>query len=173
MSIGLKRGTVRLEPHQTSWADLFQQEKAKLWAVLSAYPVEIEHVGSTAIQGIDAKPILDILLGLPDLTDELGIRSLLEGMGYLYRGEQGVPERILYVKGAETNRTHHLHITAYKSLFWLENIYFRDTLNAKPEVARAYNDLKQELAAQYADDRAAYTAGKKAFIERVLQTRTD
>lgn len=171
MSIGLKRGTVRLEQHQAAWTTLFQQEKAELASVLSAYRVEIEHVGSTAIQTIDAKPILDMLLGLPSLSDEALIGPLLEARGYLSRGEQGVPERVLYVKGPETNRTHHLHVTSHNSPFWLENIYFRDTLNANPEMARAYHQLKQQLAAQYANDRAAYSAGKSAFIKAVLETR--
>ena len=70
MSIGLKRGSVRLEPHHTEWADLFEQEKARLKAALEMQVIDIQHVGSTAIPGIAAKPILDMLLGLPDLTPE-------------------------------------------------------------------------------------------------------
>jgi GrpB-like predicted nucleotidyltransferase (UPF0157 family) len=171
MTIGLARGIVRLEKHQTAWSTLFQQEEAALMGVLAGHEAELEHIGSTAIPALDAKPILDMLLGLLHLSDEISIRPLLESLDYLYRGEQGVPGRVLYVKGSETNRTHHLHITQLNSPFWHEHIYFRDALNAHPEIAQAYNTLKHELALQYADDRVAYTAGKNAFIQTILQTR--
>lgn len=82
MSIGLKRGSVRLEPHHKEWADLFEQQKARLKAALEMQVIDIQHVGSTAVPGIAAKPMLDMLIGLSDLTHETAMRPLLESLDY-------------------------------------------------------------------------------------------
>jgi len=109
--IGLKRGTVKLSSHHKQWAKLFETEKENLLSALNQFKANIEHVGSTAIPGVPAKPIIDMLLFIPDNINVQKIHDILEKQGYENRGEQGVPGRQIFVKGPEENRTHYLHVT--------------------------------------------------------------
>lgn len=168
MSIGLKRGAVELRQHDNSWSDLFEQEKQLLLNVFPNQVVEISHGGSTAIPGIPAKPIIDMFMAIPDLANAEHYRQKLEGLGYHYRGEEGAPGRILYAKGDEDKRTHHLNLVEKGNEQWDNHILLREYYLAHPEVAQQYADLKQSLALQYPNDRGAYGAGKKDFISNVL-----
>ena len=93
----------------------------------------------------------------------------LEEEGYEFRGNAGVPGRYFFAKGDPDNRTHYLHVEPYKSPKWESHIYFRDYLLEHPDVVKAYEDLKVELAEKYPEDRKSYTAGKNAFITDVLE----
>jgi GrpB-like predicted nucleotidyltransferase (UPF0157 family) len=169
--IGLKRGTVELAPHAEEWRQLFAQEEARLRDAVGEHVAAIEHVGSTAIRGISAKPIIDIAVGVRGLADAEKCVRPLEAMGYEYRGENGIPGRYYFIKGEP--RTHHLHMVEFDSELWRSHLLFRDYLRRRPEVANEYEAVKNELARKYPDDRAAYTDGKGVFIRRVLDAAAD
>lgn len=171
MMLGLEQGKVRLVTHQPGWRALFEAERTVLQAAMGKNAVAIEHVGSTAIIHICAKPILDILVGLQADIALGDAEPWLTAAGYTYRGEHGVPGRVLGVKHSDSLRTHHVHVTTWGGTFWHEHIYFRDYLNAHPTIAAEYEQLKRALAAQFPADRPQYTARKDPFIQRVLATR--
>ena len=171
MSLGLKRGTVELVPHDPEWARLFANEKKLLTETFGDIIVAIEHVGSTAIPDISAKPIIDMDVGIKSLESSAEMKEKFEQLGYEYRGNQGEEQRELFVKGPETKRTHHAHVTEYGSTFWRNDLLFRDYLRSYKETAREYSELKEKLAAENKDDRYAYTERKRSFIEKILKLK--
>lgn len=169
LSLGLKRGTVRVVPHDPSWAELFARECEILKRLAGEHFVAVEHIGSTSIPGIHAKPIVDMQLAIRSLRDIVGFRETLEALGYSYRENGSDEMRVLFVKGPEELRTHHLHITEHGSDAWHAALLFRDHLRERPQVAREYNRLKMDLAMRHAGDRELYSAHKKGFIENILR----
>ena len=165
--LGLERGTVRLVPHTERWHDLFAEEEERLRVAISEYVIALEHVGSTAICGLSAKPIIDIAVAVREITDAEKCVIPLRHIGYEYRGEQGIPGRHFFGKGEP--RTHHLHMVELSSDFWRSHLLFRDYLLQHRETTEKYERLKKELAEKYRGDREAYTEGKAAFIESVLK----
>ncbi len=130
----------------------------------------LEHVGSTAVPGLAAKPILDILAGLRVLSDARACIPRLEAIGYEYvpEYEDRLPERRYFRKGPLENRTHHLHMVEIGSDFWTSHVRFRKYLRGHPEAAREYEALKRDLAAAHAGDRDLYTESKADFILSIL-----
>ncbi len=162
-------GPVHVVPYDPRWPRLFEVERERVEAVVGAWAHAVEHVGSTAVPGLDAKPVVDVLVGLRDMRDaELCVRPL-GGLGYECRGEAGVPGRLFFRKFRGGRRAYHLHLTVLGGEFWDERLLFRDYLRAHPETAREYARLKRELAACMGDDREAYTAAKAAFVRGVLE----
>lgn len=125
--IGLKRGTVKLCRQHKEWVKLYRKERDLLLSALSNQKVRVEHVGSTAIPGVWAKPIIDIVLSAPANQLKMVYR-ILKQIGYIDRGEQGRQGRRLFVRGPEEKRTHYLHVTRNNSKVWEEHILFRDYL---------------------------------------------
>jgi GrpB-like predicted nucleotidyltransferase (UPF0157 family) len=169
--IGLARGTVRVVDWDPHWPALFEDEARRLEAAVRASglpPLAFEHVGSTSIHGLAAKPIIDMMAGYRDRNDARLYAPVLVEAGYEPRGPQGVPERELYVFGAESLRTHHLNVVAADGAFWREHLLFRDRLRHNSALVREYADLKRLLAVKHGGDRGAYTCGKAAFVRRVL-----
>ena len=166
---GLKRGTVALLPHQDIWREEALETIAGLKALLGGAAIDIQHVGSTAIPTIHAKPILDIAVGVGRPEDILPYTGPLEQAGFFFRG-QDVPGQLLFVRGdlRQDTRTHHIHIVPWNGPAWQDYIGFRDYLIAHPEKAAAYEAVKQALALRFPKDRAAYTAGKQEIIGRLL-----
>ncbi|MEK7663998.1 MAG: GrpB family protein [Patescibacteria group bacterium] len=167
--IGLKRGTVKLEKHNSKWAELFEQEKKMLLKKFPNVILEISHGGSTVIPTISAKPIIDMFAVILSLKDAENIRKDLEELGYEYRGEEGVPERILYVKGKPELRTHHLQLVEKTSNEWKNHILIKNYFLKHPEVAKEYAELKNKLAEKFPNDRKAYSNGKDNFIKLVIK----
>jgi GrpB-like predicted nucleotidyltransferase (UPF0157 family) len=165
--IGLEKGTVKLTPHNELWHQLFAEEEARLRDAIGEHVVAIEHVGSTAICGLSAKPIIDIAAAVPETANAERCVRPLENVGYQYRGENGIAGRYYFVKGDP--RTHHLHMVEVGSDFWKNHLLFRDYVRKHPEVAEEYERLKRDLAIKYERDRGAYTEGKSKFIEAVLK----
>lgn len=167
---GLVRGTVQLAAHQKEWDTNAEQTMKALKRLLGDIAVDIQHVGSTAIPLIHAKPIIDIAVGVRDLQDIMPSIGVLKQNGFVFRGED-VPGQVLLVVGDFENdvRTHHIHVVKWKGGQWENYINFRDYLNAFPEKARAYDDCKRKLAVQFPNDRRSYTAGKQELIECFLQ----
>ncbi|HEX9927290.1 MAG TPA: GrpB family protein [Pyrinomonadaceae bacterium] len=166
--LGLEKGAVKLSPHREEWHELFAAEAQQLTIAASKYALAIEHIGSTAICGIVAKPIIDIALALREIADVEQIIQPFENLGYIYRGENGIPNRHYFRKGSP-RRTHHLHAVIYGSDFWRNHLLFRDYLRAHPQIAAQYESLKRELAQTHRENREAYTEGKNEFIENVLK----
>ena len=169
MSIGLKRGTVRLEKHQRSWEEDAQKTIADLFEILEGTDVEIHHVGSTAIKSIKAKPIIDLLIGVDDYETLLDRNEILEEKGFILRQDER-PNQLLYVKGDLDNDfiTHHIHVLRKDSKEYSDYLNLRDYLNANKDKASVYEKMKQELAKRYPDDRNAYTEGKSDLINQLL-----
>jgi len=173
--IGLKRGTVKLVPHNPKWAELFEKEKQLLKNTFGDTIIAIEHVGSTAIPGIPAKPIIDMNVGVGSLEVARGMKEKFEQLGYEHRpfvpghtkGELKWQE--LFVKGPEAKRTHHAHVTVFDNNYWKTDLLFRDYLRKNSARAEQYAELKEKLAEKYADDRGTYTKSKEQFIKETLE----
>jgi len=165
--LGLKRGTVKLVPHKASWHRAYVDEARQIQNTLHIESPSIQHVGSTSIPGILAKPILDIAIR----TNSLGIVDIwipqLEKLDYRYKGfESDMPQRRFFTKGPEELRKIYLHIVDDEE--FKKMITFRDVLTADSRLAEEYSNLKQKLAVTNENDRQQYTHLKNEFITKVL-----
>ena len=165
--LGVQRGTVRLVPYSPEWERQFEEEERLLRAAIGDHVIDIQHVGSTAIPGLDAKPIIDIAVAVRRLGEAEKYVEPLDCLGYEFRREAGVPGRYLFAKG--NPRTHHVHIVEWNSELWQNYLLFRGCLRQHEGVAREYATIKRELARKFETDRGAYTAAKAAFIDSVLK----
>lgn len=165
--LGLSFGQLRLLPYEPNWPLFFLAEKERLCVSLGKRILDVQHIGSTSIPGMPAKPILDIGVAVENFEEAVRCVPLLERLGYSYKGENGISRRHYFVKGDP--RTHHLHMLEATSEEWKNHLLFRDYLCGNPEAAQAYASLKQQLALRFATDREAYQAGKESFIHAVLQ----
>lgn len=170
MISGLKRNTVRLETDSGHWQEEAQKTMALLRQLLGDTAEEIRHVGSTAIPGICAKPILDIAVAVRDPEHIRSKLPLLEKHGILFRGED-LPGQLLLVQGdwKQDTRTHHIHLLPRNSPAWFDYLDFRDFLRAFPAPAQVYQAHKERLARRFPQNRKAYTAGKAPIITRLLK----
>lgn len=164
--IGLKRGTVKLSPYNKKWQTAFEKERQVLKKAAGKILIDIQHIGSTAIPGIHAKPIIDMSAGVRNLKDAKRLVKLFSKMGYnFYKTFQ---KQILFAKGPDKKRTHYLHVMKYNGTKWKNDLLFRHYLLRHPTRAKTYDTLKKKLARLYPNDREKYTAGKKLFIENTL-----
>jgi GrpB-like predicted nucleotidyltransferase (UPF0157 family) len=168
--LGLRRGLVRVVSHQERWQEAFEDERRLLGQCLGALAVDIQHVGSTSVPGLEAKPVIDIAVALAMPLDLHECRKRLCGLGYLDRGDFGADGGYLFVKEREPNvRTHHLHVVTIDDPQWGAYLRFRDMLRADAQLRARYAALKQTLEARYPEDRKGYTNGKASFIKQVLE----
>ncbi len=159
---------IYLAPHDLEWTRLFAEEREQLQHVLSPWlRGPIEHVGSTAVPGLVAKPVIDIMAAVGTLEESRDAIVALQSLNYLDAPYREDVEH-WFCKPRPSFRTHHLHLVPHGSPTWMAVIAFRDRLREAPAVANAYADLKVQLAASFRHDREAYTAGKGAFVARVL-----
>lgn len=165
--IGLEKGVVRLVPYNPEWVQIFESERAALLTEVSAYILDIQHVGSTSIPGMRAKPIVDIAIAVADFEEARVCIPPIEALGYEYKGEFGIPHRHYFVKGDP--RLFHIHMSEINDQPWQNLLLFRDYICQHPSVAKEYAELKTQLALKYPQDRSAYLDGKADFIERILQ----
>jgi GrpB-like predicted nucleotidyltransferase (UPF0157 family) len=166
--LGLESGRVRVVPYHDAWPVLYAAEIARMAPVLAAAGVSLvlEHTGSTAVPGLAAKPIIDILAGLPAEEGRSAAIVALRAAGYVHRGEQEIPGRDFFRRGEP--RQYHLHLTRVDSAFWHDHRTFRDWLRTHPDTTAEYMALKRMLAERYPADREAYIAGKTTFVKDVL-----
>ena len=168
--LGLKRGTVELRPHEKLWEEEAKKTIALLKQVLGNAAVDVQHVGSTAIKGICAKPILDIAVAVRSLEDIAPCAENLSQNGFIDRGQDRPGQHLFVMGDMESDiRTHHIHFVAHDSEAWENYINFRDYCNTHPDEAARYDALKRQLCAEYADNRAMYTPGKQALINELLE----
>lgn len=157
-------------PYDPEWPGLYLAESARIHAAVSAAgltPLVLEHVGSTAVPGLAAKPILDVLAGVAVGAPMGAYIDPLVTAGYVHRGEQGIPGREFFRRGEP--RAHHVHMTAIGSAFWHDHLCFRDYLRRHPDARDEYARLKQELATRFPRDREAYIDAKGPFVREVLR----
>ena len=154
-----------LAPHSAAWAAAFEREAAAIGDALSELPIELHHIGSTAIPGIVAKPVIDMLGVVPALEALDARTERLVALGYEALGEYGIPGRRYFRRNAPDGaRTHQLHAFAAGSPQVRRHLDFRDYLRAFPAEAAAYAALKRELAERCGADMRAYSDGKTEFI---------
>ena len=161
---------VIIESYDSAWPKRFESERLLLAPMLAPWLVgTIEHVGSTAVPGLAAKPIIDIMAAVRDLPSSLPAIEALKSLSYRYF-EYRADVMHWFCKPNDLNRTHHLHLVPFDSPLWRERLLFRDRLRADAAIRRSYAELKLELASKHRDDREAYTDAKTDFIRSVLQT---
>lgn len=174
--IGLKRGTVKLLNHEKEWELEAQRTILRLHKILGAVARDIQHVGSTSILTIKAKPIIDIAVAVDDFKDVLALEAELNHNGFYYRPNANLEDQLLfacgsYYDGTGDLQTHFIHVVLADSMEWINYINFRDYLNKTPTVAKAYEDLKISLASEAPVDkgRERYLRGKHDFIVYTLR----
>lgn len=154
--------------YDVAWPARFEAEKARILGAIGTWAVAVEHIGSTAVPGLAAKPIIDIMVGVASLDCAAQCIAPLQALGYEYvpEFEADIPER-RYFRRKSASEAYHLHLVAVTSGFWERHLLFRDYLRTHPGAARAYENLKRELAARFGSDREAYTDAKTTFIATI------
>lgn len=166
--LGVPKYKVILENHNEKWAEEFEKTKQTLINIYGDNIVDIQHVGSTAIKGIVAKPMLDIAVVLKAITET--VFNTMKENGYEYYGEVISGKHLFILRGEGEVSLQHIHCYEEKNcaLFW-DQIKFRDFIRSHSEFAKEYELLKQELYKMYSDDRKKYTEGKWAFFDKIKQ----
>ena len=160
---------IEVVDHDPKWVSYYFTEAKRIMDVLSDQVPVVEHVGSTAIPGLCAKPIIDILVGVKDLDDGR-IIARLEDIDHIFQPDAGGPDRLFFRKGAV--RTHHVHVVKLHSWTFWKHVLFRDHLISHPNVCSRYGVLKRASAERNRFDRDAYTESKTEFIDSVLRMAT-
>jgi GrpB-like predicted nucleotidyltransferase (UPF0157 family) len=159
---------VEVVPHHPKWQDLFDVESKSVADALGENVVNVYHIGSTAIQGIYAKPIIDLLVEVKDIVKVDGQNSSMELLGYEVMGEFGISGRRYFRKdNQEGVRTHHIHTFQVGSEQVKRHLAFRNYMIAHPEDAQRYSELKRSLAREYPTNIDRYIDGKDGFIKEM------
>lgn len=160
---------ISITPYNSAWPDLFEQEAEQIRKVFSRI-CDIEHIGSTSVPALDAKPIIDIMLGFKNL-DAARIIECMESIGYKHWKEDAFQHvRLMFTKWSESmnKRLVNVHATVRGGEFWNEQLQFRNKLREDQTLIREYANLKKDLARKYESDPEAYTAAKTEFVKKVL-----
>lgn len=158
---------VSLRDYDPAWPARFQHEAVLLIEAIGPWiSGGVHHVGSTAVPGLAAKPVIDIMVGVADLDSSRPCIEVLAGLDYCYAPYR---EDVMhwFCKPSPARRTHHLHLVPTGSQRFTDVLAFRDYLRAHPDAARRYGDLKRQLAARHSNDRTAYTDGKSAMVAAI------
>jgi GrpB-like predicted nucleotidyltransferase (UPF0157 family) len=181
---------ITVVPYSSEWAESFRSERHRLLEAAGSFIDAIEHIGSTSVPGLDAKPIIDVMIGVTEerLFDMAGeerapiygapvtaagsaehcrMVQAITALGYTYHGEHGISGRLFFQKAPV--RDAHLHLVRREGEFWRINLLFRDYLRTHGDVAAEYAALKRELAERHRNEREAYTRAKAHFIESVIR----
>jgi GrpB-like predicted nucleotidyltransferase (UPF0157 family) len=158
--------------YDPQWPVRYEEERERIIAAMGDFIDDIQHIGSTAILGLSAKPIIDILVIVPSLEQVEQSVQPLEKLGYEYMGDSGIPGRHIFIKREQGLRSFHLHMSKADQYTSMQALVFRDFLRQHPRDAQEYGELKKVLAEQYGADREGYTEGKTTFIEAMLVKAT-
>ncbi len=165
---------VEVVPHDPNWQTAFEAESQLVAAALGTNLVVIHHIGSTAIPGIHAKPIIDLLVEVRNIQQVDASQFAMEALGYEGLGEFGIPGRRYFRKeNSQKVRTHHVHIFEENSPHVVRHLAFRDFMKSHPKEAQQYSDLKRGLAQAHPDNIEAYMDGKEAFIKEMERRAVD
>ncbi|MFD1361807.1 GrpB family protein [Lentibacillus salinarum] len=159
---------IEVVPYDALWPLLFDIEVEKLLGVLSHEILAIYHIGSTSVDGLYAKPVIDIMPVVRNISRIDRFTSGMEPLGYEGKGENGIVGRRFFMKGGD-DRTHHVHIFEVGSPHIKRHLAFRDYLRQHPRTAEHYSSLKLDLAAHFPDDMDAYIDGKNRFVQETEQ----
>ncbi len=160
---------VTIVDYDPTWPQAFAAARAEILEAVGPYVECVEHVGSTSVVGLAAKPIIDIQVGVKEWHEARVTIKPLGARGWLFRGQNGIPRRHYFVKRtAAGRRTHHLHMLEVSSERWTEMLAFRDYLRAHPSASSEYADLKCTLASRPLPERGEYTEAKAPFIQRIV-----
>lgn len=162
----------RMVPHDPAWATAFQHEAAVLSSALAQVPHVVEHIGSTAVPGLPAKPVIDLMVGVADYESFDEILEVLEAVGYVWdpAAERDEPARKVFRKGPDDLRqlrSHHLHLTIKGCDYWRRILAFRDQLRRDPAAAAGYAAVKADLLRSCSGDSRTYTRGKHEVVKRI------
>ena len=164
----MREEAISLVAYDPVWPRMFLEEREQLQTLVGHWLAgPIEHIGSTAVPGLTAKPVIDIMAGVRDLASSSGARAAAASLGYEYFPYR--PDVMhWFCKPSPERRTHHLHLVPVGSQLWVDRLVFRDYLRATPAAAAEYEALKIDLAARYRQDREAYTDAKGDFVQSIL-----
>ena len=166
--IGLKRGAVNLVRYNQKWKQVFERESKKIRKIFGKDALKLQHVGSTAIPGMSAKPIIDIVLIIASFRKVKRYEKKLQKIGYyLYKGDS-IKERLFFRKGSRERRTHYLHISEVGSGYGENLILFKDYLCENKDAFKRYFELKKKLAKKYPNERKIYTEKKTKLVKAIL-----
>jgi GrpB-like predicted nucleotidyltransferase (UPF0157 family) len=166
--LGLKHGINYLVDYDPHWPVAFAEERALILAAVGDVARGIEHYGSTAVAGLRAKPILDILLGILPLGSWIECKRPLEGLGYDYAEHAGVPGHFIFGRGRDrSERTHLVHVVEFQGDSWRANLAFRDALRADQSLRAEYSQAKERAVTLAPAGRAQYGELKQSFFEGV------
>jgi GrpB-like predicted nucleotidyltransferase (UPF0157 family) len=163
MNIKLTR-IIRVVQYDPKWPRMFRQERSRLGKGLNEEAVQIYHIGSTAVPGIKAKPIIDILIVVRNISNRTRLEQAMTDLGYTAKGEAGIPGRLFFIKGSEESRSHHVHIFQEGHPEIQRHLDFVAYLAINPEEAQRYSELKEALALHFPTDIDSYTEGKTQLI---------
>jgi len=159
---------IQLVDHDSSWERLFREERDSLRLAIGLWlKGPIEHIGSTAVPGLVAKPVIDIMGAVDTLENSKEAIAVLQSLNYQYAPYRADVEH-WFCKPGPSFRTHHLHLVPFGSQTWIAAIKFRERLRLEPLIAAEYSELKIRLCALFKHDREAYTEGKARFIDRIV-----
>lgn len=165
----MSNSIVQLSPYSKEWVNKFEYEKDQIMKVVGTEISAVEHIGSTSIIGLKAKPIIDIMVGIDDLNrTEILIEPLCQ-IDFEYVPKLELTDRRFFRKGLWGNGTCHLHVCEYQGTEWSEKLLFRDYLRSHPQAAEEYARLKKELAERFKFNRPAYTEHKEPFIREIIE----
>jgi len=163
----VKPRQVRVVPHEPAWKEAFEAEAAALRSVLGDEAVAIHHIGSTSVPNLHAKPTVDVLVEAREIGNLDDLETELDEGGYEAWGEYGIPGRRFFTRDRGPERLCNVHVFEAGSPGVERHLAFRDYLTRHPETARAYGDLKGDLAERFPADMEAYMNGKDAFVKKV------
>lgn len=166
---GLYYSEVKLEMNHPEWVKNFLSEKEDFDNLKISFIKQIEHVGSTSIPGLSAKPIIDILLGIEKYKNYKKLIKQLDSLGYKFHREPRRYQALFLKTDAKGRTTHHLKVVKYAGKSWRDYLKFKDNILHDKKLANEYKKLKLELAKKYADDRKSYTSKKGEFIQKILE----
>jgi GrpB-like predicted nucleotidyltransferase (UPF0157 family) len=170
LGLGLEYGTVRLTPARTEWRELAERLAGAIREALGEHAVGIEHVGSTAVPGLAAKPIIDVAVGVGNGVGTDTVRASLEGLGYEFRGNAGESGGLVFVlSDRPQHRVAHVHVVEHGGSQWHRYLAFRDLLLEHESARAVYERTKRDVAERFPNDRKSYQAAKEAVVRSLLE----
>lgn len=162
---------VHLAEYDPAWPTCFEAERDRLLKIFPIELIDVQHIGSTAIPGMSAKPIIDVMAGVASMAVAHALFEPILDHGYVTSVEfnASLTDRRWFMRHANGHRTHHLHVVVHESDLWRQRLAFRDALRADPVLAERYAVLKSELAFHHRADREAYTSAKSEFVRSVVE----
>ncbi|KAA0011891.1 GrpB family protein [Billgrantia pellis] len=162
---------IELVDYDTTWPMHFDIERERLYERFPDSLIDVQHIGSTAVPGMPAKPIIDLMAGVASMAVADALFDTLLGFGYVTSVEfnANLTDRRWFMRHAHGRRTHHLHVVVHSGAVWHQRLAFRDALRTVPALAERYAALKRELASCHREDREAYTQAKGTFVRSVIE----